>query len=121
VDHDHIFHYIRNCDVGIIPHFVTPHVDTTIPNKLFDYMGCGLPVIASDSRPMKRVLEQERAGITFKSGDAADLANAVLQIRDSAVDYGSNGMAAVRNKYSWSNDEKRLLDAVQQVAGATQH
>jgi len=120
VDHDYIFHYIRNCDVGIIPHFVTRHVDTTIPNKLFDYMGCGIPVIASDARPMKRVLEEERAGITFKSGDAADLAEAVLEIRHSAVDYGSNGMAAVRDKYCWSNDEKRLLEAVQQVTGGAQ-
>ena len=117
VDHDRIFDYIRSCDVGIIPHFVTPHVDTTIPNKLFDYMGCAVPVIASDSRPMKRVLEQERAGITFRSGDAEDLAQAVLQVRNSAVDYGCNGMAAVRDKYNWFHDEKRLLHAVLKAGG----
>ncbi|UCG88544.1 MAG: glycosyltransferase family 4 protein [Gemmatimonadota bacterium] len=115
VDHDQIFEYIRSCDVGIIPHFVTPHVATTIPNKLFDYMGCGIPVIASDAPPMQRVLDEERAGVTFNNGDADDLARAVLQVRESTVDFGGNGMAAVRAKYNWSHDEKRLLDAVQQV------
>ena len=118
VDHDRIFDYIRSCDVGIIPHFVTPHVDTTIPNKLFDYMGCAVPVIASDSRPMKRVLEQECAGITFRSGDAEDLAQAILQVRNSTVDYGRNGMAAVRDKYNWFHDEKSLLHAVLKVMGS---
>jgi glycosyltransferase involved in cell wall biosynthesis len=116
VEHDRIFDYIRSCHIGIIPHHVTPHVDTTIPNKLFDYMACGVPVIASDARPMKRVIEQERAGMTFCSGDPVDLARAVLQVRDGAPDYGANGMAAVRERYNWSNDERRLLEAVLRTA-----
>ena len=119
VDHDHIFDYIRSCDVGIIPHFVTPHVDTTIPNKLFDYMGCGVPVVASDARPMKRVIEEERAGITFRSGDAEDLAAGVLEIRTATVDYGRNGFTAVQNKYNWATDEQRLLTAVADLCSSS--
>jgi glycosyltransferase involved in cell wall biosynthesis len=119
VDHDQIFDYIRSCDVGIIPHFVTPHVDTTIPNKLFDYMGCGVPVVASDARPMKRVIEEERAGITFRSGDAEDLATAVLEIRTATVDYGRNGFNAVQNKYNWALDEQRLLTAIADLGSSS--
>ena len=56
VNHEELFQYIRTANVGIIPHYRSPHVDTTIPNKLFDYMACRLPVIASDAPPMQRIV-----------------------------------------------------------------
>jgi len=112
INHEQIFTYIKNCKVGIIPHKVTEHVKTTIPNKIFDYLGCGLPVIASDALPMKKILENEHCGITFKSGDADDLKEAVFKIHNSKYDYASNGKRAIMNKYNWHEDEKRLMHVI---------
>jgi glycosyltransferase involved in cell wall biosynthesis len=116
VDHRQIFDYIRACRIGIIPHFVTDHVNTTIPNKIFDYMGLGLPVIASDAVPMERVLQDEDCGITFRSGDAADLKRAVIEIARSQGMKASNGITAVRLQYNWGEDAKRLLSVIQGAA-----
>ena len=109
VPHDQLVSYLRHCDIGIIPHLVSKHVDTTVPNKLFDYMGCGLPVIASDARPMKRILEHNRAGITYNSGDSTALAAAILEMAKSDFPYGENGKQAVQNEYHWAIDESRLM------------
>lgn len=113
VDHRQIFDYIRVCRIGIIPHFVTDHVNTTIPNKIFDYMGLGLPVIASDAVPMKRVLKDEDCGITFRSGDATDLKRAVIEIARSEGMKANNGINAVKSRYNWGEDAKRLLSVIQ--------
>ena len=112
VDHERMFDYIRMADVGLIPHFVSDHTNRTIPNKIFDYMACGLPVVSSDAIPMKRILDQERCGITFKSGDAKDLAKAILEVKRSAVDYGGNGIRAVRTRFNWKEDEKELMKVI---------
>lgn len=115
VNHEELFQYISTANVGIIPHFRSPHVDTTIPNKLFDYMACQLPVIASDAPPMKRIVDETGAGLVFTSGDSDDLASAVLKLFASQGDYGERGYAAVSEKYNWSIDEKRLTDAINSI------
>ncbi len=117
INHGMIFDYIKASRIGLIPHFVSDHVNTTIPNKIFDYMGCGIPVIASDSAPMKRILDEERCGLTFKSGDASDLTQRILDVYRSPRDFGARGVEAVQSKYNWQEDEKRLFQAVAAAAG----
>jgi glycosyltransferase involved in cell wall biosynthesis len=112
INHENILDYIRLSKVGLIPHLTSDHVNTTIPNKMFDYMGCGIPVIASDSVPMKRIMEEEKCGLTFKNGDAKDLAKTILELYRSDYNYGKNGMEAVEKKYNWGIDEKRLIEAI---------
>ena len=112
VNHEDLFHYIKKCKAGIIPHFSSEHVDTTIPNKVFDYMGCGIPVIASDARPLKRLMSETQAGLTFKSGDVVDLASTVLKVFRSNEPFGSNGKLAVQKQYNWKKDEERLKSVI---------
>jgi glycosyltransferase involved in cell wall biosynthesis len=112
IDRKKIFDYIKVSKLGLIPHFVSDHVNTTIPNKIFDYMGCGIPVVSSDAIPMKRILEEERCGSTFKSGDPKDLARVILEIHKKNNNFGQHGIDAVRNIYNWEEDSNRLLKAV---------
>ena len=60
IRHEEMNALISESKVGIIPHYTSDHVNTTIPNKIFDYMAHGLPVISSDAIPMKRILEEEK-------------------------------------------------------------
>ena len=113
VDHKNMFDYLKACKAGVIPHFTSDHVNTTIPNKIFDYMGLGLPVITSDAIPLKRVIEEEKCGIAFKSGDSADLARAILQMHESKEHFGENGKTSVFTKYNWEQDTKRLMKAIE--------
>ncbi len=48
--------------VGLIPHYINELTDNTIPNKLFEYMAMGLPVLATGARPMQRIIESEGCG-----------------------------------------------------------
>jgi|WetSurMetagenome_2_1015567.scaffolds.fasta_scaffold79231_2 glycosyltransferase involved in cell wall biosynthesis len=116
VEHPTMLQYMKMANIGIIPDFVTPHTNTTIPNKIFDYMACGIPVVAAASAPMKRVIDSERCGEVFESGDVQGLANAIIKIKKSNFDYGANGKKAVIEKYNWSMDEKRLLEVIHHPA-----
>lgn len=102
---------VSGADVGIIPHFANESWNTTVPNKLFDYMAAGLCVITSDARPAKRIVEQEGAGMWFESGNAESLAQAlrVLWHEQDAAAYGRRGVTAIRERWHWENDARRLL------------
>ncbi len=45
------------------------HLDTALPNKAFEYLGCGLPVLTLDHRALRRFVEREGVGISLASID----------------------------------------------------
>ena len=105
VDHDKLYDYIRASKIGLIPHNVSDHTNTTIPNKIFDYMVCGIPVVASNAVPMMRIINEEKCGKIFISGKSVSLADAIISLYKDDYGYGENGKAAVQNKYNWENEE----------------
>jgi len=44
-----------------------PHIDTALPNKLFEYLGCGLPVLTLRHRALRRFLRERGLGIALDS------------------------------------------------------
>src|SRR5262249_4171320 len=100
-------------DIGLLPLLPGRHVKITLPNKLFDYMAAGLPIVASDLPPLRRVLNETGAGVLFTPGDPDSLAAAIIGLlRDRAVRrrLAENGRRAALDKYNWREDEKRLLE-----------
>lgn len=105
---------VKYAKVGVIPHLKTSHTDTTVPNKLFDYMALGLPVIVSNTAPMSRIVRESDCGVVFTSEDVISLEAALLKFNnDSREEYGVRGKEAVKKRYNWDIDSKNLLRAVE--------
>ncbi len=103
--------------VGIIPHYATEAWNTTIPNKLFDYMLWGLPVIVSDTRPAARIVRTEGCGEVFRDRDAVDLARCIMTLEDPAVRkiQSAKGREAIYKRYNWSHDAQVLVQTIEAV------
>jgi glycosyltransferase involved in cell wall biosynthesis len=105
--------YISASDVCVVPHRSTPHTETTIPHKLFQYMLMGKPVVVSDCAPLRRVVEAAGAGEVFVAGDARDLARAILRLRDPevAARAGAAGRRAVlEGGLNWDRSARALVE-----------
>lgn len=110
VEHKYLPQYLAVSRAGLIPHLSTEHTNTTIPNKIFDYMAFGLPVIASDVAPIKRIIQEERCGVTFEANNPDDFFNAVVKVySDKENGFGENGKAAISRRYNWKEDSAILL------------
>ncbi len=108
---------VARADAGLIPHFASESWESTIPNKLFDYMSLGVPVISSDVRPVARILEETQAGVTFRDRDSSDLARVVHEVFANAerARLGENGIEAIRARYHFERDAEimsRVLDSL---------
>ena len=109
--------YLRHAQVGVLPYPSTPHTCTTLPNKLFDYMAAGLPVVASDIPPIHRIVTETDAGLLTPPGDSVAFGGALLTLfRDSEMRgrFGRNGVAAIAGPYSWKEDERRFIERINQ-------
>jgi glycosyltransferase involved in cell wall biosynthesis len=61
---------------------------------------------------------EERCGLVFRDRDAQALAEAIVALGDPAVRAacGQQGRAAIRERYNWEADERRLLRAIRQAS-----
>jgi glycosyltransferase involved in cell wall biosynthesis len=109
--------YVFRGHVGYAGFHASEFTHMTMPNKVYDYMAFRKPVLVSDCRPMKRLVETHRCGLVFRSQDAEDLVEKVLQLRDPALraELGASGRKAVEERYHWGVDGKRLEEVVRQV------
>jgi len=108
---------IGQSDIGLIPHYATEACNSTISNKLFDYMMLGLPVIVSDMKPTARIVLREGCGEVFKDRDPVDLARCVVALADPKLRKrkGLKGQAAVSRRYNWNYDSKILVETIEMV------
>ena len=120
LDYSKAIEVIRESDVGLVPHHATESWNTTIPNKLFDYMSMGKPVIVSNAKPTERIVREERCGIVFEEKNAEDLARAILALERKATreEMGRCGRDAVAKRYNWTVDEEQLLRVLDIAAGS---
>jgi len=110
--------YMQISDLTVIPHLNTPQTNTTIPHKIFQSMYLKKPVVVSDVKPMKRIVEETKCGITFQAGNHEQLANSVLKLMKNPGlmrEMGEKGQKAVLNKYNWNVDGERLLQLYVQL------
>lgn len=108
---------LQQAHIGVIPHHVKESWNSTIPNKLFDYMAAGIPVLASDAVPVVRVVEETGCGMIFKDRDSVDLAERLVQAaneRDLDA-MATNGRNAIQSRYNWQKDAGRLVQAIEGV------
>jgi glycosyltransferase involved in cell wall biosynthesis len=109
---------IRSADVCLVPHRVTEHIQTTVPNKIFDYMAQSRPVIVTDAVALREIVESAECGEIVPDGDSSAMATAALRLLDPRVraKIGAAGRRAVFQRYNWSYDENVLLTLVRQMA-----
>ncbi len=115
--HNEALRIVADSDIGLIPHRKNESWDTTIPNKLFDYMAASLPVVSSNAAPCARIVAETGCGLSFRSGDAIGMAEAIKATTQpaAATKLGAAGRTAVQTRYNWEHDTRILLDAVDRI------
>jgi glycosyltransferase involved in cell wall biosynthesis len=105
-------------DAGIIPHHANDHCSFTVPNKLFDCMEAGLPVLVSSMPPAQRIMKTTGAGLEFRDRDPEDLAQVLREFPGSEerARMSEAGRRAVQEEFNWGLDAKRLVDVVEGAA-----
>jgi glycosyltransferase involved in cell wall biosynthesis len=82
------------------------------PNKLFEYMAAGIPVIASDFPLWRKIIEDAGCGVLVDPLDTRSIATAIERLITNPTEaeaMGQRGRKAVERHFNWANEEKTLL------------
>ncbi len=89
-----------------------PAYKTTYPNKVFDYMAAGKPVVLAIDGVIREVIERAGCGIYAQAGDAQAIAQAVLKLagdRKAAAAMGRAGRAYVKQHFERMAQAETML------------
>jgi glycosyltransferase involved in cell wall biosynthesis len=116
-----VVRFAAGADVGIVPYRNTCLNNyLSLPNKLFEYLAAGLPVVASDFPELRGVVLEHGVGETFDPEDAADIARAIRLVLDDPDRHVRLRDRARRaaEVYSWERERPKLLSVVERVTSA---
>jgi len=112
IRNDELLYYTASADVGLcVIRGQSLSYRWSMPNKLFEYMMAGIPIVASDFEEMGRVVREEGVGTVCDPDDPQSIAAAVQAIVDDP-EAEARFRAATRvaiSRYNWDEEEKKLL------------
>ncbi len=101
-------------------HPLPNHIDAQ-PNKMFEYMSAGIPVVVSDFPLWRQIVETVNCGLLVDPLDPEEIAKAIdwlLEHPQEAKKMGKNGQIAVKEKYNWFQEERKLLALYSRMANS---
>lgn len=98
---------------GLVLFHPQPNHINAQPNKLFEYMSAGIPVIASNFILWQKIVDENKCGITVDPLDHLAIAESIKYIFDNpyeAEQMGQNGRRLIIEKYNWESQAEKLIE-----------
>lgn len=117
---DEVVHYLSGADLAVHSLVAGPlNHEWALPNKLFEYLYAGLPIVVSDCLCMKEFVEGNGVGLAYRSEDSEDLARALREVLADPDRYVNTArrQELVDGEYSWQRQAERIFAAYQRALG----
>ncbi|MGB8348237.1 MAG: glycosyltransferase [Ktedonobacteraceae bacterium] len=126
VPYDELLDWTASADIGLTPMSLeyTLTVKWCLPNKVFEYIMAGLPILAAPLPAVQELIARydvgqtvtppAREGATCSPIEVAHTINAMLADRDSLARMRENALRAAR-ELCWENESERLIEVYESV------
>jgi len=83
-----------------------------LPNKLFDYIQAGVPVLVSNLPEMRKIVEQYRIGVIAETHQRKDLAEIMKMalFNEEKITVWKQNLPKAAKELCWENEEKVLYE-----------
>lgn len=106
---EEILNYTKSADVGIclfenicLSYFYAQ------PNKLFEYIACGLPVVVSDFPDMGKIIDKNKCGWKIAINERA-IKELIENISMEEIKEKKNNVLYCKGSFAWHSEEEKLL------------
>ncbi len=112
---------LKKCSVGLAllqptPSFIYCPGENIV--KLFEYAGMGIPYLISNFPRLTNFVNEHGGGLLVDPTNTDDIARAIERLYEDKVLYqnlSAEGIAMVKNKFNWDLQEKKLLNAYDEI------
>jgi glycosyltransferase involved in cell wall biosynthesis len=121
VPYDELLTWTASADLGLnlLPPDYSPSIRYALPNKVFEYLMAGLPVLSTRLPAVEEVLSAYGVGQTVASMEPAEIGRAVtamLADPEALTRMHENALGAA-HKFCWEVEQQRLVDLYAHLPG----
>lgn len=117
--YNELISFIKKFDVGIIlNHPSVLNNNLGIPNKMFEYMACGLAIISFKTVEIEKVFKKFDIGLLTHTADSKGLLDAITKIASRPEDlhhYKVNSQTAHLTEFNWANESNVFTSQLMSV------
>jgi len=116
---DQVVYYCMSASVGVVIYLRTSLNNYyATPNKLYEYIHAGLPVVSSDFAALREVVEGYGMGCTFDPEKPESIAAAINWVLDDEQRYDrmSENAGEASKIFNWENESTKLLEIYERLS-----
>jgi len=113
-----LLNYTASADVGLcLIENLGPSYYHSLPNKLFEYIAAGVPVIASNFPEISRVLRTHHVGLCVDPENEAEVVDAIARVLSDNVlrETLVSNCLRTAEQYTWEKEEVKLLQLIENL------
>ncbi|SFT40436.1 Glycosyltransferase involved in cell wall bisynthesis [Algoriphagus locisalis] len=110
---------IQHAMVSLVPLKGSKILDTSSPNKFFESLSAGIPVIQNTQGWMKEFLEANKIGFTLSPNDPNQLAELLIHVKENQgelQEMGQRSMEIARKEFDAEFLARKMLNGILEVA-----
>lgn len=111
--------YLKNAMVSLVPLKGTPILDTSSPNKLFESLAAGVPVIQNTNGWLKDLLKDNECGFTVNPDDPKDIVDKLIYLADNpqvSMEMGLRGQKLIEQNYDKKILSHKMIERLSAVS-----
>ena len=120
IPHNQIAQEISRAKIGIIPLPSLPKFHNNIPQKLFEFMALGMPVVLSDLPPSRPFVGDGVCAFMVPPKDYGAYADAIIRLLNNPTlrrQMGAEGQRRIEQEYNWEKESQKLIDLYRELLG----
>lgn len=112
-----LLHYTCNADLGVtIDKNTNPNYYNSLPNKLFDYIHCSVPVLASHLPEIEKVIHEYGIGTFIPNHQPETIARCLNELLNSTeLNIFKANTARAAAELTWEKEKHKYLEILRQI------
>ncbi|PJB58575.1 MAG: glycosyltransferase, partial [Bacteroidetes bacterium CG_4_9_14_3_um_filter_41_19] len=108
-----LMHYTTNADAGLtLDKGTNLNYRFSLPNKLFDYIQAGIPVIASPLPEIQKIIDTYQVGCYIPDHEPENMANKINEViaDQEQMKIWKKNCSFASLELNWEKEEKKVID-----------
>jgi len=116
VPYDELFKWLAGADLGaILYEGFGQNQQYCSPNKLYEYIGCGIPILTTDILTLAHYSETLGCGFIIKKPTQHSIAEFVAGINVEQLNRASENCKIIAKQFSWELEKKKIMKIISDV------